>query len=57
MNNFDEEAFVREMQHKETMNKQRADAIRITQEIPYNHYEIKDDNNEKLIRSDARLGK
>lgn len=46
MNNFDEEAFVREMQHKEKMNKQRADVIRITQEIPYNHYEIKDDNNE-----------
>lgn len=39
MNNFDEEAFVREMQHKETMNENRIDAIK-------NDYEIKDDNNE-----------
>lgn len=52
MNNFDEEAFVREMQHKEMLSKQREGSRTWADEMvdmlfDNNYSEIKDDNNEK----------
>lgn len=48
MTNYDEEAFVREMQHKEMMRKQRIDLVIANYEIPKNTYTDtnKDNNNE-----------
>ncbi len=54
MNNFDEEAFVREMQHKEMLSKQQVAVGTIgavTKDVSLvgaikHFYEIKDDDNE-----------